>query len=267
MTLNLLSVLDSCETCTGGCGIVPNKSQLVNDTLQGRELNHLRSEIRIPACSALDAALVARLLRVGGVVAARREPVLLVRTLHMQVAADVGPEAGFLGITGGQGEVLPGQNLNGEVELLALHGSGGGIGAAVALGLEDPAGLAGEHAAVEHHALVEVLPVQGDDLSTAAPEEGWVWVGRVHAQTVGVDSHEEVAVVLEEGVAVFGVGLSCGVFGEGEHMSGYFGLWIRQVSTTSHSPTHAETVVAGSAVQWLTWLGELAEGESFGKNR
>jgi hypothetical protein len=33
-----------------------------------------------------------------------------------------------------------------------------------------------------------------------------------------------VAVVLEEGVAVIGVGLSSGVFGEGEYMSGYFGL-------------------------------------------
>lgn len=207
-------------------GIVPNKSQVLNDTLQSRELDHLRAEIRVRACRALDAALVARLVRVGGVVAARREAVLLVWTLHVQVAADVGPEAGFLGIPRGQGEVLPGQNLNGEVELLALHRGGGGIGAAVALGLENPAGLAGEHAAVEHHALVEVLPVQGDDLGAAAPEEGWVWVGGVDAQSVRVDSHEEVAVVLQEGVAVFGVGLSCGVFGEGEYMSGYFGLWF-----------------------------------------
>jgi hypothetical protein len=35
-----------------------------------------------------------------------------------------------------------------------------------------------------------------------------------------------VAVVLEEGVAVFGVGLPRGVFGQREHVSWYFGLWI-----------------------------------------
>lgn len=170
-------------------------------------------EIRVRACGALDAALVARLLRVGCVVASQGRAVLLIWGFHMQVDAHVGPEPGRLCIPRGQGEVLPGEDLDGEVELLALHGGGGGIGAAVALGLEDPAGLAGEHAAVEHHALVEVLPVQGDDLGAAAPEEGRVRVGRVDSQPVWVDAHEEAAIVLKEGVAVFGVGFPRGVLG------------------------------------------------------
>lgn len=86
--------------------------------------------------------------------------------------------------------------------------------------LAHEAAFAGKHALVQHHALVALLPVEGDELDAAAPERRGVGVGGGEAQPEGVHAHQVGAVVREDGGAVRLLEVREHFLGEGEDVVG-----------------------------------------------
>lgn len=98
----------------------------------------------------------------------------------MKLAVNIRTEPFLTPVPRREGEILPREDFDRQIEIVTGNLSCSictWLGASIPGGLQLPAWSTGEHAVVEHHAFVDVLPVQGDELGTSAPVEGWVEVG------------------------------------------------------------------------------------------
>lgn len=60
-----------------------------------------------------------------------------------------------------------------------------------------------KHSFIQHHALVSFLPIQGNNLGTASPENGRVQVGRSNSESCWISPQEVSFIVIEEGCPLF----------------------------------------------------------------
>jgi hypothetical protein len=91
-------------------------------------------------------------------------------------------------ISGREWEILTGDDFNSEIKSLICGERVDGEGEAVAFGFEDIAAFARKEGFVEHHAVVNFLPIEGDKLAAQAPVGGWIGIVGGEAEAERVDT-------------------------------------------------------------------------------
>lgn len=163
-----------------------------------------------------------------------RIPNAILRLVDMEFCLDDRAEgAGATGaarsVTCFDGNVLAGEDGNLQVHSSAWCGLalclGRPVGALVTLWLHDPAFFVSKHALVQHHALIEVLPIHGDHLDTSTPKQTRVGVGAVDSSASREGTHEIRLVVGEHFMVLLLVELKDAVLAYGEYVWRLLGLW------------------------------------------